>query len=286
MWKMWVLGATAVVLLGLGVFVVMSIRSNEESSITESTTEGSSLDDETGQIEETNDESGSASDITWQFSGSEWQASGTPPTCPSPVAFVTPVNVSSATAILYPGQTRGGNYKPHGGFRFDNSTDNQVSVVAPMSGVIVNGARYLVDGETQYTFDFIAPCGIMYRLGHLLELTPKFQAIAETFPAAKENDSRTTFVDPPVSVTAREEIATAIGIRTGTNTFVDWGVYDLRQKNSVASTAAWQALHADDLMLAPYAVCWFDMLPAADAATVKSLPPGDPTSGTKSDYCL
>ncbi|MBI4032239.1 hypothetical protein HY374_00865 [Candidatus Berkelbacteria bacterium] len=217
--------------------------------------------------------------VTWSFTGSEWKADGAAPACEEPLVMAAPVELTTVTHILYPGQTRGGNYKPHGGFRFNNSTDNMVSVTAPMDAVVVNGARYLEGGETQYTFDFIASCGIMYRMGHFLELTPKFQAIAETFPPAKEDDSRTTEVNPPVAVTAGEEIATAIGVRTGTNTFVDWGVYDLRQPNGASG------LPAEDQQLAPYAVCWFDYLSAADEATVRGLPPGDPESGTTSSYC-
>lgn len=229
--------------------------------------------------QETDDE------VQWEFSGTEWRAFGTPPSCPDPLVFDSPVDVSRVTSILYPGQERGGNYKPHGGFRFDTIEDNMMEVSAPMDSVVVNGARYLVDGEVQYTFDFIAPCGVMFRLGHLFTLSPKFMAIAETFPAARENDSRTTEVNPPVSVKAGESIATAIGVKKDTNTFVDFGVYDLREKNEASRDAAWTALHADDRILAPYAICWFENLPAGDAVRIKSLPPADPTSGRTSDYC-
>lgn len=230
-------------------------------------------------------ETGIDEDVQWEFTGTEWRALGTPPACPDPLVFNSPVDVSRVTSILYPGQERGGNYKPHGGFRFDTVEDNQADVVVPMDAVVVDGARYLVEGEVQYTFDFIAPCGVMFRLGHLLTLSPKFQAIAETFPAARENDSRTTEVNPPVSVKAGESIATAIGVKKDTNTFVDFGVYDLREQNKASRDAAWAALHADDRILAPYAMCWFENLPAEDAVRVKNLPPADPTSGRTSDYC-
>lgn len=224
----------------------------------------------------------SASGISWQQTGQGWQPTGTPPDCPSPV-FTAPVDLGLATSILYPGQTRGGNYKPHGGFRFDGITDNRVTLSIPLDAVIVDGARYLVGGETQYTFDFVAPCGYMYRFGHLLILPDKFQQLADQFPTAVEGDSRTTNLSSPVAVTKGEVLATAVGVTKDTNTFVDFGVYDLRQKNAISHDPTWAAAH--DPSLAPYAVCWFDLLPSEAATLIRSLPPGDPTSGKTSDYC-
>lgn len=224
-----------------------------------------------------------SSGVTWMQTADGWQANGTPPACPSPV-LQAPTNLTTVTSILYPGQTRGGNYKPHGGFRFDTATSNTEQVTAPMAGQVVDGSRYLVNGETQYMFDIIAPCGMMYRLGHLLTLTPKFQAIADQFPSPQEGDSRTTNVNPPVAVTLGEQLATAIGVTVGgRNVFFDFGVYDLRQKNTAAASATYLSAHPS--ALEQHAVCWFGLLPAADAAKVKALPPGDPTSGKTSDYC-
>ena len=71
-----------------------------------------------------------------------WQASGIPPLCPTSLTFTTPVNLSRVTSILYPGQTRGGWFKPHGGFRFDapNETGN-ITVVAPMAATVYRASR-------------------------------------------------------------------------------------------------------------------------------------------------
>lgn len=223
--------------------------------------------------------------LTWMPTADGWQASGTLPVCPSPV-LKTPVDLTNVTSILYPGQTRGGNYKPHGGFRFDNAKSSNVTVAAPMDAVIVNGSRYLVSGEIQYTFDFISPCGIMYRLGHLLTLDPKYQTIADNFPAAVEGDSRTTNINPQVPVVIGETIATAVGItKGGLNVFFDFGVYDVKTKNQASQDATWAANPVHDPTLAQHALCWFDLLPSADAAKVKSLPGGDGTAGKTSDYC-
>ncbi|MDP3941632.1 MAG: hypothetical protein Q8Q49_04980 [bacterium] len=211
--------------------------------------------------------------------------------CPEPFVFQMPVDLRKATSILYPGQLRGGDYKPHGGFRFDNSRPDEIQVIAPYDAQVIAGARYPANtGEIQYTFDFAHPCGIRYRFGHLLTLTPKFQAIAEKFPLPKGLDSRTTTVNPPIEVKQGEVIATAIGLTKGgpdalggLNTFVDWGVYDYRQKNESSKDPAWASKH--DHEIEQYAVCWFDWISEEDKARVLSLPSSDSESGKQSDYC-
>ncbi|OGH18341.1 MAG: hypothetical protein A3F31_03020 [Candidatus Levybacteria bacterium RIFCSPHIGHO2_12_FULL_38_12] len=210
--------------------------------------------------------------------------------CPDPFIFQLPINIDKATSVLYPGQIRGGDYKAHGGFRFDNSLPSEITVTVPYDAQVIAGARYPADtGEIQYTFDFAHPCGIRYRFGHLLTLTPKFQAIAEKFPLPKGLDSRTTEVYPPVEVKQGEVIATAVGLTKGgsdfggVNAFVDWGVYDYRQKNESSKDPAWAAEHTSETY--QYAVCWFDWIPPADKANVLALPSSDGQSGKTSDYC-
>jgi Tfp pilus assembly protein PilV len=232
-----------------------------------------------------NTASSQISNVTWQLSSNGWQPmGGTPPACPDPLNLKAPADLSLVTGILYPGQTRGGNYKPHGGFRFDNQTNNDITVTAPLTAQVVRGGRYLLEGELQYTFDFITPCGIMYRVGHFLKLPAKFQAMADQFPPAAEGDSRTNYVNPPVTIQAGEVLATAVGVTKDTNVFFDWGVYDLRKRNTASQDATWASKYGKE-ELAPHALCWFDLLSTSDAARVKSLPPGDPTSGKDSDYC-
>lgn len=201
--------------------------------------------------------------------------------CPSPFIFKLPADVNLATSILYPGQERTGGFKPHGGFRFDRSEPDEITVTAPIDAYVIAGARYPVNGELQYTFDFQHPCGIQYRLGHLLTLTPKFQAIAEKFPLPTTTDSRTTQINPPIHVPQGEVIATAVGLKN--NPFFDWGVYDYRQKNEASQDPAWVATHAEEIY--HYGVCWFDWISAEDRAKVVSLPSSDSKNGKKSDYC-
>ncbi len=210
--------------------------------------------------------------------------------CPNPFVFQMPVDINKATSILYPGQYRGGEYKAHGGFRFDGSRPNEIVVTVPYDAQIIAGARYPVNDEIQYTFDFAHPCGIRYRFGHLFTLTPKFQKIAEKFPLPKGLDSRTTEVYPSIEVKQGEIIATAVGLNAGgpsvfggLNTFVDWGVYDYRQKNEISKDSAWAAKHPHEIE--HYAVCWFDWISEEDKAKVLSLPSSDGQSGKSSDYC-
>jgi hypothetical protein len=219
--------------------------------------------------------------VTWSF-GTSWQPSGTPPECPSPLVLRTPVDLSIVTSILYPGQVRG-EYKPHGGFRLDGTSQtNEATVIAPLDGVVYSGSRYLEEGEVQYIFDVIHPCGIMYRFDHLLDLSPRFQALAELLPAPRPDDSRGTRIPGLQTVAQGDVVATAVGHRSSRNIGFDWGVYDLRSQNVAASDPAWLSAHPGEQ--APYAICWLDFL-GADSARARSLPAGDQTMGSTSDYC-
>lgn len=225
---------------------------------------------------------GPGTNVMWHWNGTDWMAGGAPPACPSPLLFAPPVDFSAVTAVLYPGQTRGGNYKAHGGFLFTPGTNASVTVRAPMDGYVYRGARYVEADEVQYLFDIINPCGIMYRFDHLLTLSARFQAIAETFPPAGAS-SATTVVAPGEQVMTGDIIATAVGFAVTGNTSVDWGVYDLRQRNAVSNDDAWLASHPGEQ--AAYAVCWLDAFTASTSAQLRALPGGDGVAGTMSDYC-
>src|SRR3989344_5643382 len=208
--------------------------------------------------------------------------------CP---ALITPVEVSLVTSILYPGQTRGGDYKPHGGFRMDNTENNSIDVKAPLAAKVTNGSRYIEMNELQYMFDFKTDCGIEYRFEHLKTLSPKLQVAADKLPEAKVDDSQTTNIRG-VTVTSGEVIATAVGFEqslpdapVGPNVSFDFGLYDERQKNASSKDPAWVSSHKGDGDQAIYAVCWLDWLPVADTAILKTLPGGDAMSGKTSDYC-
>lgn len=227
----------------------------------------------------------SESDVTWSQTNDGWKPSAQPPACPDPLRILLPVDLTMVTSILYPGQSRGGDYKPHGGFAFDNNLDQAVDVVAPFTGMAMRGSRYVESGEIQYTFDVISTCGIMYRLDHLLTLTAKFQALANTLPPAGESSASTNF-NPPFLIKEGEKLAVGVGVTKPTrNVFVDFGVYDMRKFNTISSNPNWIAQHPGNKEMSAHAICWFDLLDAQSATTVRSLPSRDGTNGKSSDYC-
>jgi hypothetical protein len=201
------------------------------------------------------------------------------PSCPTPL-LQTPVDLSKVTSILYPGQERGGNYKAHGGFGFDNATDNLVTVKIPLNGKISRVVRYREMGEIQYLFEFDGNCGVSFRFDHLRKLTPKFEAVVNAFPI--KEDTRTDPVNPPVAVTVGEVIATEVGFLN--NVSVDFGVYDMRQKNEASKNPAWASAHSQ-FPADSYGICWLNSLPQNDSVAVKLLPSRDGKNGKTSDYC-
>ena len=201
------------------------------------------------------------------------------PPCPTPL-LQTPVDLSKVTSILYPGQERGGNYKAHGGFGFDNATDNLVTVKIPLNGKVNRVVRYREMGEIQYLFEFDGDCGVSFRFDHLRKLTAKFEAIVNAFPI--KEDTRTDLVNPPVPVTVGEVIATEVGFLN--NVSVDFGVYDMRQKNEASKDPAWASAHSQ-YPADSYGICWLNSLPQADSAIVNLLPGRDGKFEKKSDYC-
>jgi len=203
--------------------------------------------------------------------------------------MTTPVDMSLVTSILYPGQERGGHYKAHGGFRFDGSANDEITVRAPYDPTLVAASRYIESGEVQYLLEFKADCGLTYRFDHFKTLSAKLQEMAENLPEAKEGDSRAHRPTFTVKVTAGEIIATAVGLSKRPdaeepNTFVDLGVYDKKNRNQISlEDPEWAKKHEAEQNQAWYGICWFDSLPSADRQRVLSLPAsGDDAS---SDYC-
>lgn len=225
----------------------------------------------------------SASSTYWrQDEKGNWIAVGTPPACSEPLEFASVSDLSIATSVLYPGQERSVGYEPTAGFRFDRLGHNQVNVTAPMDGEIVYAARFLIDGEIQYVFDVLSPCGIMHRFDHLLELPSKLQAIADSLPKPKEHDNRSTPMNPPVRITKGELLATAIGLRKTNNPFISWTVFDFRGKNNASQNSSWAATHPE---LYHYTICPFPYLSQKDQERINVLPAADSMSGKKSDFC-
>lgn len=221
--------------------------------------------------------------VTWAFNNasSSWKPSSSPPPCPNPFVIPSPVDLTKPSSVLYPGQVRSGQFKPHGGFRLDGQAYDTITITAPFDGYVMDGSRHYEGADIQYYFDIIHPCGIRYRLDHLHTLSPTMAALANQLPAP--TTSSISYDLTPKLIKAGTIIATAVG--HADNVGFDFGVYDLRQRNAASANAAFQTAHADMVGNAYYAVCWFDWLSAADEATVRALPPADGISGATSDYC-
>lgn len=238
-----------------------------------------------GSTHEGNGAGGDHGGAAWRFDheAREWRSTGAPPDCPDPLTMVSPVDVKLATGGLWPGQVRGDGYRSHGGFRFDDSDADDVTVLAPMDADLVAASSYLEQGERQYFMIFIHPCGISYRLDHLLTLSPDLEVAVADVPPGGEGDSRTTQIDPPVRFEAGDPLATAVGVPRVPNIFVDFGVYDLRRQNASAQDSAWLAAHEGEEEFSHHGVCIWDLLPPADAEVMRALPGG--SEGKASDYC-
>lgn len=233
--------------------------------------------------------SGQGTAFPWSPGPDGWTRTGTAPSCAG-LAWTLPVDLSTATNILPPGQMRGGNYKAHGGFRFDQRTDNLVTVRAPFEGILYRGAAYLEDDytaptgkpELQYLLDIVHPCGFMVRFDHLRTLAPAIKAVFDA-NVRTTNDTRTTNL-PAVTVKAGDVIATEIGHRdTGRNISFDLGIYDLRAKQTTTRSATEIQQIGSSPEMAWHAVCWYDLFGSAASARIRSLPA--PGGQAQSDFC-
>ena len=235
--------------------------------------------------------------ITWSSDGrGGWITlpyDSMPPACPEPLTLKLPTpDFAKATSIAYPGQARtgnfeglGGNYKAHGGIRFQDNPDNAIEVVMPFNGSVVSASKDVVEGEYQYGFRIINACGVMVSFGHLHDLTPAFKAIADKLPERAAGDSRATKIEPAVPFKTGDKIATAVGLVHSKNVGFDYGLYDLRANNEASKDEVYKAAHADTGETAFHGLCWLDNLNSADKAAAKSLPGTDQVSGKQSDYC-
>ena len=225
---------------------------------------------------------------SWMFDGNIWKVNGSIPTCPDPLVFPAPVDVKLASGILYPGQIRGGDYKPHGGFRFDNRDTNDIEVSAIMDGYLYKASKYLEDGEQQIIIFYINDCGIMVMHDHLLTLSPKLEKALSLIPQNKEGDSRTTNFEQKVLIKKGDVIATEIGLKDykgQKNIGVDFGLYDLRQTNGVVFDTNFRKRFPMIDEYGTHAVCWLDYLEQSDKRVVKNPLGAVGASGTSSDYC-
>ena len=219
--------------------------------------------------------------VRWLFNGTSWSPNSTQPDCSEPFVVQTPVDMDLVVAALWPGQVRGA-YVAHGGFRFDPTDDNNVTVRAPVGSHLVQASQYLESGQKQYLLFFSVPCGFFYRFDHVRVVSPKLADALEDLPPAISGNSATTYVNPPVWVEEGEVVGTSVGIFPS-NIFVDFGLYDVRTPNNIIPNPAWADLYAADKEFGHYGVCFFDYLPGNHGKILRSLPTGQ--EGKTSDFC-
>lgn len=213
------------------------------------------------------------------------------PDCSQTPVFPAPVDAQLASRILYPGQIRGTDYKPHGAFRFDNRNDNNIEVRAIMDGYILKASRYQdVGGDLQHSLFYINDCGMMVLHGHLLQIAPALQEVFDRIPLNGPGDSRTTTIEPRVYLKKGDLIATKVGFENSPdspgnrNVFVDFGLYNITKTNGVDYSDDFKAKHPNVKEYGVHALCWIDYLTAEDAKFIRSLPVGG-VEGKASDYC-
>ena len=228
-----------------------------------------------------------SNEVRWQVDrNGEWSYIGNPPDCePFETLFTTfPIEMEYLTQFARPGRTGMGEtiYIGHGALRADTSIHDQVTVRFPAEGfslaqVSRRFENYIDSNEEQIKLEFIHPCGLLVRLDHLARLSNRWALIVEGVPLG--TDSRITFFPQNVHFVAAGEILSE-GIGHAANTYLDFGVYDFRNKNDVAS---YVVSHWPDYRgTADYGICWSAFFGAETEKALSELPAG---ANPLSDYC-
>ena len=216
-----------------------------------------------------------------------WAREGVPPACPESLVLESPVDVSLATGILYPGQVRGDgpkDFKPHGGFTL--KPGSKIELKAPMDGYLVSAARFTDEFGYHISLTFQNPCGIQFGGGHWGSLPPDIQAVVDKGPLKGFRESPTEPIIPPYFVKKGQVIVTGLQEKTNPERpGFDWGVADLRRKNTASEDPRFRELYGYAPWNTYYGVCWLDLLPPDQQVVLKSLPGGDYRQGKNSEYC-
>lgn len=285
--RLQIITAIVVVLLLLGLIYIWTNQSHDKPKNNKS--------ENTSTQNNKSDESTKSEPIRWAYNQQtlEWFTPGKPTTCKDPFMFDrSPVDLSKIMVIGMPGQYRGYNYKPHAGLRLSDPNSGKVDIVMPTDATLVSLTRYYEGNpaEIQYLLTFETDCGIAFRFDHLFTLSPAFQAIAETTPEPKLDDTRSDPSAPfkRTNFKAGDLVATEIGHPATKNFGFDFGTYDYRHRNAIASNAKWTQIHNQYQATEWHGTCWLDQLPGADAAKAKELAfvvinPSKPN--IISDYC-
>ena len=212
---------------------------------------------------------------------------------------VLPIDVTIVDVFTPPGRPGGDSYHGsyyvgHGHLRSHNTPHEQIEVKFPAEGFSLYQAnrqledyyieeketdtvKHIVDDEEQVTLTFHHPCGIAVKIAHLAQVTDRWAEIIKDIPVFT-NDSKITFMPSGKDfVESGEVLARAIG--HATNTSLDFGVYDLRNKNDSAERLArdWPKYVLD----ASHGICWTGLF----GPEVQKLLEGKADSNATSDFC-
>ncbi len=229
----------------------------------------------------------------WDFDGdTKWHAVSDAPECPSQVLAISPVDVSKATSVLWPGQYRSTNYKPHGAFRFDNNKTGDITVSLPFDAHLVGATKYQQTGnsgvsDTQYLLTFENSCGYAVMFDHLYEIAPELTEVADKGATTGESNTEGRFLSKAEKklYKAGTVIATKTGFVKDGNIMFDFGVYDLRQPNEMSKNVEWANIHRMFASQTFYGVCWINLLPETDKAQAMKILPTGSNDRNASDYC-
>jgi hypothetical protein len=226
--------------------------------------------------------------VRWNTnSEKEWAPSSDPPPCEpfGEVFSVFPIDTNLLTQFARPGRTGADGTTPiyiaHGALRADNSQYDQIDVRFPADGFSLYAANRrleeTISNEEQVKLLFHHPCGIQIWIDHLAKPTDRWASIIEDVPVT--TSSRITFMPAGThQVQAGEVLANGIGHEH--HTYLDFGVYDLRNKNSVVEMIAneWP----DYRSTGDYAICWSTFFGPETQQLLEALPAG---AVATSDYC-
>ena len=219
----------------------------------------------------------------------EWSPSSTPPKCgPLEDMFdVFPLDIAVVDEFTPPGRPGGDGsyYISHGHLRSHNTPHDQITVKFPAEGFSLYAASrrlqdYSVHGKTstdeeQVKLHFHHPCGIKIMIDHIAQITDRWSEITASVPVLV-NDSRETFMpDGQYLVESGEVLGYAIG--HSTNTYLDFGVYDLREKNNVSEIM--ERDFPQYAATASHGICWANLF----GAETQKLLEGKAVSS--SDFC-
>lgn len=229
----------------------------------------------------------------WEYDPSKpergwyWAREGQPPACPESLVMESPVEVSLATGILYPGQVRGDgpkDFKPHGGFTL--KPGSKIELRAPMDGYLTHVAKFTDEFGYHVGLTFQHSCGIQFGGGHWGALPPDIQAVVDKIPLKGFKESRTEQVIPPYFVKKGQVIVTGLQEKAHPERpGFDWGVADYRKPNAASQDPRFRELYGYAPWNTYYGVCWLDLLPPDQQIVLKSLPGVDGKQGKNSEYC-